>query len=47
MFSKLKAALRAVGERTQDGVLAALRTALDTVTPSDAHGWFHHARNPQ
>ena len=47
MCSKLKAAMRALGERTTDGVLAALRTALDTVTPSDAQGWFHHALHPQ
>ena len=47
MFSKLKAAMRALGERTKTGVLAALRTTLDTVTPSDAQGWFQHALYPQ
>lgn len=40
MFSKLKAALRALAARTREDVLEALRQALDTVTPSDAQGWF-------
>ncbi len=47
LFSKLKAAMRALGERTRAGVLAALRSALDTVTAPDVQGWFHHARYPQ
>ncbi|WP_344870074.1 IS630 family transposase [Deinococcus aetherius] len=42
MFSKLKAAMRTLAARTSEGVLDALRQALDTVTPSDAHGWFQH-----
>jgi len=47
MFSKLKAALRALAARTQEGVLDALRLALDTVTPSDAQGWFQQVLNLQ
>ena len=42
MFSKLKAALRALAARTCESVLAALHQALDAVTPSDAQGWFQH-----
>ena len=47
MFSKLKAALRALATRTREGVLNALRQALDTVTPSDAQGWFQQVLNLQ
>nr|WP_255638997.1 IS630 family transposase [Deinococcus betulae] len=47
MFSKLKAALRALAARTRDGVLEALRLALDAVTPSDAQGWFQHVLSLQ
>lgn len=42
LFSKLKAAMRALAARTREGVLEALRQALDMVTPSDAQGWFQH-----
>lgn len=47
MFSKLKAALRALAARTREGVLEALRQALDAVTPSDAQGWFQHVLSLQ
>lgn len=47
MFSKLKAAMRALAERTKQGVLNALRIALDAVTTSDAQGWFQHVLAPQ
>ncbi|WP_102127937.1 IS630 family transposase [Deinococcus planocerae] len=47
MFSKLKAALRALAARTREGVLDALRHALDAVTLSDAQGWFQQVLNLQ
>ena len=47
MFSKLKAAMRKLAERTRQGVLDALRTALDTVTTNDVQGWFNHTRSLQ
>lgn len=47
MFSKLKAALRALAVRTRQGVLNALRQALDAVSPSDAQGWFQQVRSLQ
>jgi transposase len=42
-FSKLKAILRRLAARTREALLDALATALDAVTPEDAHGWFRHA----
>lgn len=47
MFSKLKAALRALAARTREGVLDALRQALDAVTLSDAQGWFQQVLSLQ
>lgn len=47
MFSKLKAALRALAARTRGGVLEALRQALDAVTPPDAQGWFQQVLSLQ
>ena len=47
MFSKLKAALRALAARTRQGVLDALHQALDAVTPSDAQGWFQQVLSLQ
>lgn len=41
-FSKVKEALRRAGARTRETLEAALAAALDTVTASDAHGWFRH-----
>ncbi|WP_139806742.1 IS630 family transposase [Deinococcus hopiensis] len=45
--SKLKAALRALATRTREGVIDALRLALDAVTPSDARGCFQHVLSLQ
>ena len=42
-FSKLKAILRRLAARTREALLDALATALDAITPEDAHGWFRHA----
>ena len=45
-FSKLKAhlrRLRRLAARTCPALLEALATALATITPQDAHGWFRHA----
>jgi transposase len=40
MWSKIKAYLRKVEARTKDTLLAAITAALETVTASDALGWF-------
>ena len=45
MFSKLKAAMRRLAERTRQGVVNALPTALDTISATDVQGWFKHARS--
>ncbi len=42
MFSKVKTAVRRAGKREQGGLEAAIGTALDTVTPQNAAGWFTH-----
>ena len=42
-WSKLKAHLRSVAARAPDTLRAALAAALQTITPSDARGWFRHA----
>lgn len=42
-WSKLKTLLRGAAARTRDVLEAALRTFLDQITASDAHGWFTHA----
>lgn len=42
MFSKVKTAVRRAGKREQGGLVAAIGTALDTVTRQDAAGWFTH-----
>lgn len=47
LFSKLKAALRALAARTKASVIQALRQALDSVTLTDVQGWFQHALAPQ
>lgn len=47
LFSKLKAAMRAVGVRTRERVLDALSWALGTVTSADVAGWFQSVRNLQ
>ena len=41
-WSKLKSALRAAEARTPDVLEAALNPALDSITPTDARGWFNH-----
>lgn len=41
-FSKLKALLRRAAARTRDALEAAIRAALDAITPQDARGWFAH-----
>ncbi len=41
-FSKLKASLRRAGARTREALLEATGRALDTVTASDARGFFEH-----
>jgi hypothetical protein len=46
MVSKVKQALRRASERTQAGLVAGIRAALDTVTAQDAAGWFAHCSHP-
>ena len=41
-FAKLKTALRAATARTQAALDAAIREALDAISPAEAHGWFRH-----
>lgn len=41
-FSKLKAHLRRAGARSRDALEEAIAAGLDTITPQDAHAWFHH-----
>jgi transposase len=41
LFSKVKEHLRTVAARTTATVIAAMGEALNQVTPSDIHGWFH------
>jgi transposase len=41
-FSKLKAFLRRVGARTHEALQEAIGQALETVTATDALGWFTH-----
>jgi hypothetical protein len=41
-FSKLKAALRRTGARTQEALWEAIALALQTITAHDALGWFTH-----
>lgn len=40
MWSKIKASLRKAKARTQEALINAVGAALQTVTPSDAMGWF-------
>jgi transposase len=42
-FSKFKTKLRALAARSQDALDRAIGTALDTITPEDARGYFRHA----
>ena len=41
-WSKLKTSLRAIKARTRDALDEALAQVIDTVTASDAKGWFNH-----
>ena len=41
-WSKLKQLLRATEARTRDAIDAAVSNASDSITASDAHGWFRH-----
>ena len=43
MWSKVKQVLRSVAARTFDGLVDAIRTALDQVSTSDLLGYFTHA----
>ena len=41
MFSKIKEGLRSIAARTVDGVIGAMGTVLNEITPQDILGWFH------
>jgi transposase len=41
-WSKAKNALRATEARTPEALEAALAPARDSITPTDAQGWFNH-----
>ncbi|HEU4782573.1 MAG TPA: IS630 family transposase [Ktedonobacterales bacterium] len=41
-FSTLKALLRGLGARTHEALWETVRSALDAITPADAHAWFAH-----
>jgi transposase len=43
MWSKVKQHLRSAKARSQETLLSAIRDALASVSPTDAHGFFHHA----
>ena len=40
MWSKVKAILRKVKERTQETLVAAIKEAMKEITPEDCQGWF-------
>lgn len=42
-FSKVKSWLRKMKERTIDGVIAAIATIIDTITPKECMGYFANA----
>jgi transposase len=42
-WSKIKACLRAKAARTREALEQAIAEAFETVTASDAYGWFRHA----
>ena len=42
MWSKVKQVLRTIAARTFDGLVEAIRTALERVSTSDLLGWFTH-----
>lgn len=41
-FAKIKESLRAAAARTPEDLLAATAAAIDAVSASDAHGFYHH-----
>jgi transposase len=41
-FARLKAFLRRVGARTQEALDAAIRQAVDLITPTEAHNFIRH-----
>jgi transposase len=45
-FSKIKQYLRRTGARTRETLEAAMARAIDTVTSSDAQGYFRHCGYP-
>jgi transposase len=45
-FSKLKAVLRRIGARTREALQEAIGQALETITATDARGWFSHCGYP-
>jgi transposase len=45
-FAKVKAHLRRAAARTFDALVAAIREAIDAVTPADAQGCFAHCGHP-
>jgi transposase len=45
-WAKLKTALRQAQARTRPALEAALRRALQTITPGDAQAWFAHCGYP-
>ena len=40
MWSKVKAILRKVKERTEETLIAAIKEAMKEITPEDCQGWF-------
>jgi transposase len=45
-FSKVKAILRGLGERTRETLLEAVAQAVAAITTDDVAGWFGHAGYP-
>src|SRR6476659_137294 len=45
-WSKTKSALRATEARTPEALDAALASALDSIPPAEARGWFNHCGYP-
>jgi transposase len=45
-FSKVKALLRTAAARTHEALAAAIRVALQAITPADARGYFTHCGYP-
>jgi transposase len=41
-WSKMKSTLRRLRARTFDGLMGAMKEALDGITASDISGWFRH-----